>query len=86
MHLPLSSLVSAHPSNATDRNMLDSPRTLADAAAKNPNVFRYPVIVNWENGDAAFEIGGVKKMLDKLAKARDGAIKDDIEKPKGWFS
>jgi len=84
---PLTTLISAHPSiSQPTLQQVDSPEALVDAAMRNPKVFRYPVVCNWEDGEAALDVGGVKKMLDSLAKKRDGGNSDDVEKPKGWFS
>ena len=69
LKLPLSTLVSAHP--ASGGWLADSPEALAKASTDNPQVFRFPVIVNWDDGEAALDVGGVKRMLDNLARKRD---------------
>ncbi|KAF8312502.1 hypothetical protein DL93DRAFT_2168376 [Clavulina sp. PMI_390] len=80
LRLPLSTLVSAHPTSGT--SPADSAEALVAAATSNPKVFRYPVIVNWDDGEAALESSGVKKMLDKLAARRgDGSS----GKSSSWF-
>lgn len=57
-------------------------------AAKNPNVFKWPVVVNWDAGKAAVgDLHAVKDILEGIRKKRDGESKDEEEhKPKGWFS
>ena len=84
LKLPLSSLISAHPTAGS--LSIDSAEALVQAASKNPTVFRYPVIVDWENGDAALDVGGVKKMLDKLAESRGKGGADNVDQSKKWFS
>jgi len=32
------------------------------------------------------DVNGVKGMLDRLAKKRDGGEDEELAKPKGWFS
>jgi hypothetical protein len=43
------------------------------------------VVCNWERGEAALSVDGVKKMLDNMAKIRDGDVEDEVVQPKGWF-
>lgn len=69
LKLPLSTLVSAHPTSGV--SPADSPEALVKVATANPKVFRFPVIVNWEDGEAALDLGGVKRMLDNLAERRE---------------
>ncbi|KAF9514922.1 hypothetical protein BS47DRAFT_828897 [Hydnum rufescens UP504] len=84
LNVPVGTLVSSHPS-ATTSPQPDSPKALYEAALRNPRIFRYPVVCNWESGEAALDVGGVKRMLDKLAKIRDGDVDDEVVQPKGWF-
>lgn len=83
LKLPLSSLLSAHPASGT--SPADSAESLAQAATSNPKIFRFPVIVNWDDGDAALDAGGVKKMLDKLAERRDKGASSGSGKSSSWF-
>jgi len=69
LKLPLSTLVSAHPTSGV--SPADSPEALVKVATGNPKVFRFPVIVNWEDGEAALDLGGVKRILDNLAERRE---------------
>lgn len=84
LKLPLSSLVSTHPTSGI--SPADSPEALVEAATSNPKIFRFPVMVNWDDGEAALDVGGVRKMLDKLAERRHISAAEGADKPKGWFS
>lgn len=55
---------------------------------KNPNVFKWPVVVDWTGGRASIgDVDGVKDILEAIRQERDGESKRDEEyKPKGWFS
>lgn len=83
---PLSSLISAHPSTTDSATKIDSPEALHEAATRNPKVFRYPVVCDWEQGETATDLSGVRRMLDRMAKARDEGGDGDTQKPKGWFT
>jgi len=79
LRLPLSSLVSAHPTSGVSQH--DSPQALVDAASNNPKVFRFPVIVNWDDGEAALDVGGVKRMLDNMVERRDKGSASSVDQP-----
>jgi len=79
---PLHTLVSSHPS-ITFRP--DTVEALYNEALKNPKVFRFPVACNWEDGEAALDAGGIKRILDNLAERRDRGAEDDVHTPKGWL-
>jgi len=57
-------------------------------AGRNPGSFRWPVVVDWTGGNASVgDAEGVKDILERLRKKRDGELVEDEEhKPKGWFS
>ncbi|KAI0072401.1 hypothetical protein K474DRAFT_1667893 [Panus rudis PR-1116 ss-1] len=63
--------VSSHP--AADV----APKTLQDVsslASRNPNVLKWPIVVDWDDGRAAVgDVEGVKSILEELRKKRDGA-------------
>jgi hypothetical protein len=80
-------LLSVHPSvSATEQ-----PATLKDIselAEKNPKALKWPIVVNWNDGTASIgDVEGVKDILERLRRKRDGELKDeDVDQPKGWFS
>jgi len=83
---PCMVFLSAHPSAA---NVSERPTTLSGIGAlaeKNPNAFKWPVVVDWVDGKVS--IGnpeGVKEILESIRKKRDGETKeDDVYRP-GWF-
>lgn len=57
-------------------------------ATSNPNVFKWPVVVDWTGGRASIgDVEGVKEILEALRKERDGEGKGkDEHQPSGWFS
>jgi hypothetical protein len=69
----LSTFISSHP---TSPNLSDRPKNAEDIAAlvrKNPNVFKWPVVVDWSAGRAAVgDVDGVKGILEAIQKKRDG--------------
>lgn len=79
-------LLSVHPSvPATEQ-----PTTLkeiAELAEKNPKALKWPIVVNWNDGQASIGgVDGVNDILETLRKKRDGELKDEDIKPKGWFT
>lgn len=58
-------------------------------AEKNKNALRWPIVVDWEDGQVAVgDVEGVKRILEKIRKKRDGeeAAEPEEDKPKGWFT
>lgn len=81
----LSTFLSAHPSAS------DQPKNaegIIELATKNPNVFKWPVVVDWTGGRASIgDVEGVKEILEAIRKERDGESKgEESHQPKGWFS
>ena len=86
LKVPVNTLVSSHPLASTAATPPpDSPKALYEASLRNPHVFRYPVVCNWDSGEAALSVDGVKKMLDNMAKIRDDGVEVDVVPPRGWF-
>jgi len=80
----LSSFLSAHPSTPTGSP--SSASSLSAMAAANPRIMRWPIVVNWEDGEASIgSIDGVKKMLNSLQTKKEAGPDGDVLKPKGWF-
>jgi hypothetical protein len=64
-------LISAHPSGTTGSPSSD---ILASLAKTNPKIMKWPIAVNWDDGEVAVgDADGVTKMLENLRKKRDGA-------------
>jgi hypothetical protein len=55
---------------------------------ENPNMLKWPVVVDWIGGRASIgDVDGVKGILEAIRKERDGESKGEEEyQPKGWFS
>lgn len=86
--LPKSSpslFLSAHPSTASE---IPNISEIVGLAKKNPNTFKWPVVVDWAAGKASVgDVEGVKEILENLRKQRDGEAKgEEVDQPKGWFS
>ncbi|KAF8591775.1 hypothetical protein K439DRAFT_1401942 [Ramaria rubella] len=82
---PMSSLLSAHPSVEQPH----STQSLHDLITNNPKALKWPVVVNWDDGQAAVgNIEGVNGILESLRKKRDGEDKSgpSVDHPKGWFT
>jgi hypothetical protein len=55
-------------------------------ASTNPRIMRWPIVVNWDSGEATIgNLDGVKTLIENLRKGNAGSGKDDMVKPKGWF-
>ncbi|KAF5376368.1 hypothetical protein D9757_008636 [Collybiopsis confluens] len=81
--------LSAHPSTPTGSETPQSVSAIHDLGTKNPNALKWPIVVDWNAGQASIgDVEGVKNMLETLRKRRDGELpKDDnADQPKGWFS
>ena len=64
---PLSALMSAHPSgNATTQGM--SPIELSRELQNNINAIKYPLVVNWNDGESSVgDVESVRKLIANLA-------------------
>lgn len=81
--------LSAHPA-AAPRGSEDQPTTtkaIAALAQENPHALKWPIVVDWADGQASVgDVEGVKKMLETLRRRRDGELPEEaVEQPKGWF-
>ncbi|PBK60974.1 hypothetical protein ARMSODRAFT_965338 [Armillaria solidipes] len=86
---PASSIfLSAHPSAPYDG---DQPSTLGgvfQAASRNPNALKWPIVVDWFGGKASVgDIEGVKKILEDLRRERDEVRPEEKSESSGksWF-
>jgi hypothetical protein len=71
----LSTFISSHPAAPTG---IQSAERLVNEANKNPNVFKYPIVVDWTGGKAAVgDVDGVKSILEAIRQKRDGEVKDE---------
>ncbi|KAG8929290.1 hypothetical protein FRC02_005778 [Tulasnella sp. 418] len=84
----LSSFISAHPAVAG----LSSPSSaedLAKMAVSNPKVLKYPLAVNWDEGEVSIgSVDGVKEIIENMRKRRDSEMSSSSDtpmKPKGWW-
>lgn len=84
------SLLSAHPSSSSPLSERPSTiRALHDVFRKYPKAMKWPVVVNWDDGQVAVgDVEGVKGILESLRRKRDGEEpgEPEIQNPKGWFS
>ncbi|TFK24197.1 hypothetical protein FA15DRAFT_669838 [Coprinopsis marcescibilis] len=73
---PSMAFLSAHPaSGATLEERPQTVEAIADLAQKNPKAFKWPIVVNWNDGTVAVgDVKDVKRMLEKLRKKRDGEV------------
>ncbi|KAF8488894.1 thioredoxin-like protein [Gautieria morchelliformis] len=85
---PMSSLLSAHPTSSS----VEQPHTtqgLHDLVSSNPKAMKWPVVVNWDDGQAAVgDVEGVKGILESLRRKRDGedTLGAEVHQPSGWFT
>lgn len=81
----LSTFLSAHPASS---EIPENAHGVVELARKNPNVFKWPIVVDWTGGLASIgDVEGVKDILEAIRKERDGESKgEDVHQPKGWFS
>ncbi|KAG2135356.1 uncharacterized protein EDB93DRAFT_1242543 [Suillus bovinus] len=74
-----SAFLSAHPATPGLGEQPQSAKSIVNLAEQNPNVFKWPVVVDW--------IGGRARILEAIRQQRDGEVKqDEVDQPKGWFS
>lgn len=65
--------LSAHPSAPASGEQPDSLSGISGLGGKNPNAFEWPIVVDWDNGKASIgDVEGVKDILERLRKKRDG--------------
>ncbi|KIM89840.1 hypothetical protein PILCRDRAFT_812635 [Piloderma croceum F 1598] len=83
----LSTFLSSHPT-APSPSQPKSAREIVQLGIENPNVLKWPIVVDWTGGRASIgDVEGVKGILEAIRKERDGEAKGDEEhSPKGWFS
>ncbi|RDB18347.1 hypothetical protein Hypma_000592 [Hypsizygus marmoreus] len=81
---PASAFISAHWPDERPDNV----KGIATLAKEHPGALRWPIVVDWADGQAAVgDVEGVKGILETLRKKRDGEAKEEeVYKPKGWFS
>ncbi|CAA7263945.1 unnamed protein product [Cyclocybe aegerita] len=80
--------LSAHPTAPSGAEKPSTLKGIAELAAKNPNAIKWPIVVDWNDGQASVgDVEGVKQILETLRKRRDGELKEEeVYQPKGWFS
>jgi len=85
---PSAIFLSAHPSSPALSDQPYDVSEIARLAAKNPNTFKWPIVVDWASGRASIgDLEGVKGILEELRRRRDGESKEEeVFQPKGWFS
>lgn len=70
---PSMALLSSHPSSGSGETRPSTVEAIAELAQKSPNALKWPIVVDWDNGNAAIgDVEGVKAILEKLRKKRDG--------------
>ncbi|KAF8883890.1 thioredoxin-like protein [Gymnopilus junonius] len=73
---PAMAFLSAHYTAPTATNAPVTVAGIAELAQKNPDVLKWPIVVDWLDGQAAVgDVDGVKKILERLRQKRDGEIK-----------
>ncbi|KAF8507682.1 hypothetical protein BU17DRAFT_57239, partial [Hysterangium stoloniferum] len=84
---PISSFLSAHPTS-TGISQPGTAQSLHTVFQTNPRAIKLPLVVNWDDGQAAVgDVEEVKRILESLRRKRDGEEKSgsDDHKP-GWFT
>jgi hypothetical protein len=84
----LSSFLSSHPTSPSPPEQPQNASGIVELVRKNPNAFKWPVVVDWTSGKASVgDVEGVKAILENIRMRRDGETKEEEEhKPGGWFS
>lgn len=84
----LSTFLSAHPASPGPGEQPQSVKGIVSLVEQNPNVFKWPVVVDWVGGRASVgDVEGVKEILEAIRQRRDGEVnKEEVDQPKGWFS
>jgi hypothetical protein len=80
--------LSAHPSSGSASDRPQTIEGIIELAGKNPHALRWPIVVNWNDGQVAIgNVDGVRDILETIRKRRDGELKEEeVEQPKGWFT
>ncbi|KAG6830932.1 hypothetical protein H0H92_013860 [Tricholoma furcatifolium] len=80
--------LSAHYAVPTGADRPEGVSAIAQLAQDNPNALKWPIVVDWNDGQAAIgDIEGVKGILETLRKRRDGELaEEEVHQPKGWFT
>jgi len=69
----LSVLLSSHPAAPSPHSQPYSLAGLVQLATKNPNVLKWPIVVDWAGGRACVgDVDCVKGILESIRKQRDG--------------
>lgn len=69
--------LSAHYTGPTASNAPVTVSGIAELAQKNPDAIKWPIVVDWLDGQAAVgDVDGVKRILERMRQKRDGEIKD----------
>ena len=64
--------MSTHPTTSPI-GIARTPEDISNLAQANPNVLKWPIVVDWDGGRAAVgDVEGVKSILEELRKKRDG--------------
>ncbi|KAG0700998.1 thioredoxin-like protein [Suillus ampliporus] len=84
----LSTFLSAHTASPGPGEQPQSVKGIVSLVEQNPNVFKWPVVVDWVGGRASIgDVEGVKEILEAIRQRRDGEVnKEEVDQPKGWFS
>ena len=79
--------LSSHPSAPGMGEQPQNASGVAELGTKNPNALKWPVVVDWNGGQASVgDVEGVAKMLESLRQRRDGEVNNEgVVEPKGWF-
>ncbi|KAF8200216.1 thioredoxin-like protein [Pholiota molesta] len=80
--------LSVRPSAPSGSEVPSTVDAIAELAQRNPNVLKWPIVVDWYDGKASVgDVEGVKGILETLRKKRDGELPEEqIDQPKGWFT
>ena len=84
---PVSTFVSAHPASAGKTETIHDAKDVSELGRNHPNALKWPIVVDWTGGYACVgDVDGVHSLLEVIRKQRDGETKEEVDKPKGWFS
>jgi hypothetical protein len=69
----LSAFISSHPASPPPHLQPYSPAGIVQIATNNPNILKWPIVVDWTGGRASVgDVDGVKGILEAIRKQRDG--------------
>jgi len=69
--------LSAHYSAPSGSDQPTTIQGISELAQKNPNALKWPIVVDWLDGQASVgDVEGVKKILERLRQKRDGEIEE----------